>query len=127
MLIVMLVSGALAGLSGMIQLVEITHRYSPRLSNNLGWMGVNVAILSAGDTLAILPWGFFMALILFSGTILKTQGILDEVVLALTGLILLLASVGEVLANYRLVRIDKLEAQASHELPCDDGGAQGSE
>jgi simple sugar transport system permease protein len=109
MFIVMLLSGALAGLAGMIQLVEVTHRFSPRLSNDLGWMGVNVAILAGGDTIAILPWGIFMALILFSGTILKTQGILDEVVLALTGLILLLTSIGEVLANYRLINIDEME------------------
>lgn len=116
MFIVMLLSGALAGLSGMIQLVEITHRFSNRLSNNLGWMGINVAILAGGDTLAIIPWGFFMALILFSGTILKTQGILDEVVLAVTGLILLLASIGEVLANYRLVNIVELEEKALLEI-----------
>jgi ABC-type uncharacterized transport system permease subunit len=116
MIIVMLVSGALAGLSGMVQLVEVTHRYSPRLSNNLGWMGVYVAILSGGDTLAILPWGLFMALILFSGTILKTQGIPHEIVLALTGLILLLASIGDVLANYRLIKIEEMEQQAMLEV-----------
>lgn len=120
MFIVMLLSGALAGLSGMTQLVEVTHRFSPRLSNNLGWMGVNVAILAGGDTLAIIPWGIFMALILFSGTILKTQGILDEVVLALTGLILLLASIGEVLANYRFVNIDKLEQDTKLDSNLDD-------
>ena len=116
MFVVMLLSGALAGISGMVQLVQVTHRFSPRLSNNLGWMGINVAILAGGDTLAILPWGIFMALILFSGTILKTQGVLDEVVIALTGLILLLVSIGEVLANYRLVNIVELEQKALLEL-----------
>lgn len=126
MFIVMLVSGALAGISGMVQLVEVTHRYSPRLSNNLGWMGINVAILSGGDTLALLPWGLFMALILFSGTFLKTQGILDETVLALTGLILLLASIGEVLANFRLVKLEEMEQQAMLELAQDEVNVESS-
>jgi|TARA_B100001971_G_scaffold209832_1_gene234121 simple sugar transport system permease protein len=112
MLIVMLLSGALAGISGMVQLTEVTHRFSNRLSNNLGWMGVNVAVLTGTDSLALVPWGLFLALILFSGTILKTRGIMDEVVIAVTGLILLLTSVGEVLANYRLVNIAKLEEES---------------
>lgn len=113
MFLVMLLSGGLAGMSGMVQLVEVAHRYSPQLSNNLGWMGVYVAILAGSDTLTILPWGVFMALLMFSGTILKTQGILTQVVFALTGLILLLASIGEVVANYRLVNVADLERQAS--------------
>jgi ABC-type uncharacterized transport system permease subunit len=116
MFVVMLLSGALAGTSGMIQVVEVAHRYSPQLSNNLGWMGVYVAILAGSDTLTILPWGIFMALLLFSGTILKTQGILTQVVFALTGLILLLASIGEVVANYRLVNLADLERQAMGDI-----------
>ena len=112
MFVVMLLSGGLAGMSGMVQVVEVAHRYSPQLSNNLGWMGVYVAILAGSDTLTILPWGVFMALLMFSGTILKTQGILTQVVFALTGLILLLASIGEVVANYRLVNVADLEQRA---------------
>jgi hypothetical protein len=38
-----------------------------------------------------------------------------EVVIALTGLILFLTSLGEVLANYRLISIAKLEKQVRNE------------
>jgi general nucleoside transport system permease protein len=115
MLIVMVLSGAIAGLSGMVHLTEVTHRFSDRISNNYGWMGINVAILAGADPLALIPWGIFLALILFSGTILKTMGIPDEVVIALTGLILMLSAVGEVLANYTLVNIKSLEKVAKED------------
>jgi|TARA_B100001964_G_scaffold182916_1_gene202468 simple sugar transport system permease protein len=115
MFIVMLVSGAIAGISGMIQLAEVTHRYSARLSQSYGWMGINVAILAGYDPLAILPWGLFLTLLLFAGTILKAKGMSLEVVIALTGLILFLTSLGEVLANYRLISIAKLEKQVRNE------------
>ena len=106
---VILISGALAGLSGMIELAEGTHRYSAWISQSYGWLGINVAILAGFDPLAVLPWGLFFALILSAGTILKVKGISVDVVIALTGLILLLASIGEVVANYRLVLVSRLE------------------
>jgi general nucleoside transport system permease protein len=115
-LIVMLVSGAFAGLSGMVQLTEVARRYSPRMSANYGWMGINVAILAGNDPLGLIPWGVFLAMILFSGTILKAQGISYQVVIALTGLILFLVSIGEVVANYRFINIAKLEKEVEREL-----------
>ena len=108
MFLVMLISGALAGISGMVELVEGTHRYSARLSQSYGWQGINVAILAGFDPLAILPWGLFLAVILSAGTILKVKGISVDMVIALTGLILLLTSIGEVVANYRLIPVSRL-------------------
>ena len=108
MLVVMMLSGALAGLSGAIELLGAAHRYSGRLSPGYGWLGIDVAILAGGEPLPLIAWGLFLALILNGGTVLKVQGLSVDLVIALTGLILLLASIGEVLANYRLVPVSRL-------------------
>jgi ABC-type uncharacterized transport system permease subunit len=109
MLVIMLLSGAFAGVSGVIELTGVAHRLSAAVSAGYGWTGINVAILAGNSPLAIIPWGLFLALILNAGFVLQAQGLSVNVVLAVTGLILLLVSVGEIVANYSLVRISQLE------------------
>jgi len=113
--IVLLLSGAIAGISGVIELTGVAHRLSSAVSTGYGWLGINVAILAGTSTLALIPWALFLALILNSGIVLQTQGLSVSVVLAITGLILLLAAIGETAAKYRLVSVtasDRIEADA---------------
>ena len=83
-----------------------------------------MAILAAGDALALLPWGLFLALVLYGGTILKAQGLTVDLVVALTGLILFLACIGEVAANYRFVRISKFIQDVGAGVDGERGEAQ---
>ncbi len=103
-LIVMLVSGAIAGLAGVIQLTDNSHRFSPSLSRNYGWLGINVAILSGNSPLLLIPWGIFQALVLYAGIVMRAQGMSVNLVTALSGLILFFICIAEVIANYRFVR-----------------------
>lgn len=116
MLIIMLLSGAVAGVSGVIELTGVAHRLSAAVSAGYGWTGINVAILAGSSPLAVIPWALFLALILNSGFVLQAQGFSVNVVLAVTGLILLLVSVGEVAANYSLVRVSRLAPAAGLEV-----------
>ncbi len=98
---VMLMSGGLAGVAGMLEVTGTVHRLQGGISNNYGYLGVMVAVLAGGVPVAVLPAALLMALILNSGTVLQAYGVSTYEVLSLTGLVLLFTAVGERLAYYR--------------------------
>ena len=99
----MLLSGAVAGIAGMLELVGTVHRLQGGISNNFGYVGIMVAILARGSCLSVVPAAVLMAVILNAGIVLQTSGINTYMVLALTGLILFFTAIGDELAHYRLV------------------------
>lgn len=101
----MLLGGAIAGLGGMLELAGTVHRLQSGLSNGYGYVGIIVAVLAASSPLGVVVTGVLMALVLNAGTVLQTQGVPSSAAVALVGLILLFAAVGERLAHYRLQRI----------------------
>ena len=101
---VLLLSGGLAGVAGMLEVVGTVHRLQGGISNNYGYLGIMVAVLAGGVPWAVLPAALLMALILNAGTVLQAYGVSNYEVLALTGLVLLFTAVGERLAYYRLAR-----------------------
>ncbi|WP_375465497.1 ABC transporter permease [uncultured Methylobacterium sp.] len=101
---VMLLSGAVAGLAGMIELAGTAHRLQGGISNNYGYLGITVAVLALGSCLAVVAAALLMAALLNAGIILQTQGVNTSTVLAITGLILLFTAIGDEIAHYRLVR-----------------------
>jgi simple sugar transport system permease protein len=104
-ILLVVLSGTIAGLAGVIDLTGVSHRFSAYLSPGYGFLGICVAILAGESVPALMLWGPFMALLQNGGIVLRTSGLTPAIVGAITGLILILASVGEVIANYRLVRI----------------------
>ncbi len=107
---VMLLSGAIAGIGGMFEVAGTAHRLQGGISNDYGYLGIMVAVLARGAPLGVLASAVLMGVILNSGIILQTQGLTTNTVLAITGLILLYAAIGEELAHYRLVRTDHASA-----------------
>jgi len=101
---VMLLSGGIAGLAGMLEIAGTVHRLQGGISNNFGYLGIMVAVLARGSSIGVIFSGALMAFILNSGIILQTQGLTTSVVLAITGLILFLTSIGDELAHYRIMR-----------------------
>jgi ABC-type uncharacterized transport system permease subunit len=107
---VMLLSGAIAGIAGMLEVAGTVHRLQGGISNNFGYLGIIVAVLAGGSPIGVVFSGFVMAVVLNAGIILQAQGVLLNDVLALTGLILLFTAVGEQAAHYRIV-VPRLVAQ----------------
>jgi len=103
-LVVMLLSGALAGLSGIIEVAGTTHRLSGTLSNSYGYMGIVVAALANGSPFGVLVAGFLLAVLLNAGIVLQTSGLSVNAMVAINGVILIFAAVGEIAAQYHLVR-----------------------
>ncbi len=104
LIVVMLLSGGIAGAAGMIELAGTVHRLQGGISNNFGYLGIMVAVLARGSTFGVLAGAVLMALLLNSGMILSTRGVSVSVVLAITGLVLLYIAIADELAHYRLIR-----------------------
>jgi simple sugar transport system permease protein len=107
---VMLLSGAIAGIAGMLEIAGTVHRLQGGISNNFGYLGIMVAVLARGSALGVLAGAALMAVILNSGIILQTQGLNTSTVLAITGLILFFTAIGDELAHYRIVRTEPATA-----------------
>jgi simple sugar transport system permease protein len=101
---VMLLSGAIAGLAGMLEIAGTVHRLQGGISNNYGYLGIMVAVLARSSAVGVIFSAALMAFILNSGIILQTQGLTTSAVLAMTGLILFLTAIGDELAHYRIAR-----------------------
>lgn len=101
---VMLISGAIAGLSGMIHLAGAASRLNGSISNNYGLSGFIVAALAGASVVGLVVGGLFIAAMLHSGVALQTQGFSVFIVGGLYGLVLAGIGIGEVAARFRLVR-----------------------
>lgn len=102
-LFVMLLSGALAGLAGAVELAGTAHRLSGFISNRYGYLGIIVAALASASPIIVIISGYLLAAFLNAGIVLQTQGIPFNVFYALTGAMLLFVSISEVVSQYRLV------------------------
>lgn len=104
LIIVMLMSGAIAGLAGMLEATGTAHRLQGGISNNFGYIGIMVAVLARGSAIGVIAGAALMAVILKSGIALQTQGVNMSTVLAITGLILFFTAIGSELSHYRIIR-----------------------
>ena len=101
---VMLLSGAIAGIAGMLEVAGTAHRLQGGISNNYGYIGIMVAVLARGSSIGVLTGAALMAVILDAGIVLQTYSINVSTVVALTGFILFLTAIGDELAHYRIVQ-----------------------
>jgi simple sugar transport system permease protein len=98
-LITMLLSGAVAGLVGMPQLLGDSYSYSLDFPTGIGFTGIAIALLGRNNPIGIafgaLLWGFLDA----SSVALDLEGISKEIVVIMQGTIVLC-----VVIAYELVR-----------------------
>jgi simple sugar transport system permease protein len=101
----MLISGAIAGVAGVIEVSGTVSRLQVGISSQFGYLGIVIAALAAGSHVGIIIAAVLMALLLNAGIIFETQGLPLNAVIALTGWLLLLVGIAQVLSGYRLTRI----------------------
>jgi simple sugar transport system permease protein len=98
------VGGAFGGLAGVIEMMGQIHRYSAALTTDTGYSGVVVAVIAAGSALGVAGIGVVFAAMLVAGQALQVAGVSSDATLALVGLILLLAAIGDAFARFRIIR-----------------------
>jgi general nucleoside transport system permease protein len=102
--VAMLISGAIAGAAGMLEVAGTVHRLQGGISNNFGYLGIMVAVMARGSCVGVIGTAVLMAVILNSGIILQTHGVFISTIVAVTGLILMFTAIGDEFAHYRWVR-----------------------
>lgn len=122
--VVMLISGALAGLAGAGEVAGIAHALDPNgLAVNFGYTGIIVAALARSNPLAVVAVAVLLGGLQNAGTALQSipggGGVPVEVSYMLQGLILLCALAGELFVLYRL----RLRRVAPEEIAEESGGA----
>ncbi|WP_330332168.1 ABC transporter permease [Streptomyces sp. NBC_00536] len=95
----MLISGAVAGLSGMPQLLGETHTYNLSFPVGVGFTGITIALLGRNSPVGILFASFLMAFIDKASAGLDTAGYAKEIGTIMKGLIVI-----AVVVSYELVR-----------------------
>jgi len=103
--VVMLITGAIAGLGGMLQLsAPGAQSLSPGFSAQFGLSGFIVAALAGGSFRGVIAGGFFIASMFFAGLVLQTKGLSVFIIFGIYGIILIGIALGEVAARYRIVK-----------------------
>lgn len=126
-LVVLVLSGAMAGLAGAGEIAGRAGRLDPQgLALGLGYSGIIVAALARYNPLAVLPVAVLLGGVLNAGPALQSlpgERVPVAISTMLTGAILLFALAGELFVRYRLALRDPQEASAMAEqvLEADEG------
>ena len=105
-ILVLVVSGALAGLAGMSEITGVVHRLQERISPGYGFTGIIIAWLAKLNPFAIVPVAILFGALILAGRELQPAGL----ALMLQGFILFMIISSDVLLRYkiRLVRRRKV-------------------
>lgn len=106
-LLTFILSGALAGLTGALQLTTVHYRLGPKpwsVSEGLGYTSIIAAWLSRLEPLAVLPTSILLAMLINGGLTIKASlGQPEGVVNLMNGIILITLVASEFIINYRVV------------------------
>ncbi len=110
-IVVFMISGALAGLAGMVEVSGVVHRLQERISTSYGFSGVIVAWLAKLN-----PWAVIVVSILFGALIVASREIQPSgISFLLQGIILFLVISSDVLLKYKfqISRPEKVKEEVS--------------
>ena len=96
--LVMMVSGGLAGLAGMAEVSGVVHRLQERFSPGYGYTAIIVAWLAKLNPLAIVPVAYLFGGLLVGGDAIQLSGVASM----LQGAILFVVVGGELILRYRV-------------------------
>jgi simple sugar transport system permease protein len=109
-IIVMMISGGVAGLGGIGEVIGIQHRLRMDISGGAGFTGIIIAMLAGLNPLAVIAVAIFMGgLINGSNRMQIFSNVPTALVYAMQAIVLLCLLSFQVLANYRIRRLQKVE------------------
>lgn len=101
-LMVMFISGGLAGLAGMAEVSGISQRLQPNISPGYGYTAIIVAWLARLNPFAMVIVSFLMGGLLVGGYTMQTSGLPAAIVSMLQGAILFFVLGGDIFTKYKL-------------------------
>jgi simple sugar transport system permease protein len=108
----LLLSGALAGIAGVIQLGTQSGRLQEGLTNNYGYVGILVAFLARRQVIPTVIVALLFAGLLNGGDALQSTGIPSSIAQIVQAIIIIFVLAGEAAGSYRLVRRGRPREQA---------------
>jgi len=106
--LVMALSGGLAGLAGMTEVAGVVHRLQERFSPGYGFTAIIIAWLAKLNPLAIIPVAYLFGGLLVGGDAIQPAGIADM----LQGVLLFVVVGGELLLQYR-IRLERVPTEVA--------------
>lgn len=101
-ILVHVLTGVIAGVGGMTEVMGIHHRFNWQLSPGYGWDGVIVAIIGRNHPFLIVPASLFLAYLRVGGQQLKLMSdVPGEIVLVIQSVIILLITAQAFLGRWR--------------------------
>ena len=98
----MLISGALAGLAGIVQVLGVSDRLDPNLSNGTGFTAIVVALIGRRNAFGVLLAGLLIATLQAGGEAMSvTESLPYSIVLAIEGLFVVFLLIADQLARRR--------------------------
>jgi general nucleoside transport system permease protein len=108
LLIVMLISGAIAGLAGGTELAGLHHRLRLDISTGYGYTGILIALLGRLNPIGVIPASiFFGALVNGSTSMQINHNVPVPLVYTIQGIVLIFLLLFDALFHYRIRRIIK--------------------
>jgi simple sugar transport system permease protein len=105
LILVMLISGGLAGLAGVTELFGIHHRLRADISLGYGYTGITIAMLAGLQPLAVIPAAiFFGGLINGSSNLQIVTGVPAAITYVIQAVVLLFLLAATAIVNYRVTR-----------------------
>lgn len=105
MVLVMMLSGALAGLAGMSEISGVVHRLQERISPGYGFSGIIVAWLAKLNPFAVIPVSILFGALIVAGREIQPSGLS----FLLQGIILFMVISSDILLRYK-IRLVRREA-----------------
>ena len=109
-LVVMALSGAIAGLAGAIQVYGVHYRLKSGTLNGLGYTGIVIAILGQLSPRGVVLAGILFGALLSGATLMQIRtGVPSALIYAVEAIILMFYLVAGVLSQFRLRRVAHVE------------------
>lgn len=102
LVLVMLLSGGLAGLAGMAEVTGIFHRLQDGIAAGAGFSAFILVALSRGNPFGVIITGFLLGALLTGGNAAQTSGVPPQIGSMMQGLILFLALASDFFLRYRI-------------------------
>lgn len=102
-LLVLALSGGLAGLAGFVQFAGITGRIQENMPNNAGYTGIVIAYLSRFNPLAVILVSFLFAGLQNSSATVQVMGVPAQIATMMQGAIMIVVIAGDFFQRYRIV------------------------
>lgn len=106
-LLVLGLSGGLAGLAGFIQFAGITGRVQENMPNNAGYTAIVIAYLSRQNPLVVIVVSFLLAGLQNSSATVQVMGVPAQIATMMQGAIMIIVIAGDFFLRYRIVSVKK--------------------